>query len=74
MYFTYRGKFIRKSTGTKNAKRAEKIQSKVVTEMEEGRWFDRQPGEKITFEDMMDKYMAEHSEPKKASAERDDPR
>jgi len=71
MYFTYRGKFIRKSTGTKNTKRAEKIHSKVVTEMEEGRWFDRQPGEKITFKEMMEKYMAEHSEPKKASAERD---
>ena len=71
MYFTYRGKFIRKSTGTKNTKRAEKIHSKVVTEMEEGRWFDRQPGEKITFKEMMEKYMVEHSEPKKASAERD---
>jgi len=71
MYFTYRGKFIRKSTGTGNTKRAEKIHSKVVTEIEEGRWFDRLPGEKITFKEMMDKYMAEHSEPKKASAERD---
>jgi len=61
MDFIYKGRFIRKSAGTRNRKRAEKIHSKVVTEIEEGRWFDRQPGEKILFKEMMEKYMKEHS-------------
>ena len=37
-----------------------------MAEVIEGKWFDRQQEEKITFTEMMKKYMTEHSERNKA--------
>ncbi len=58
---THRGRRVRCSTETGNRKLAEKIYAKVKTELAEGRWFDRLPGEKKTFREMMEKYLREHS-------------
>ena len=66
MDFVYRGKFIRRSTETKNGKQAEQIYHKVMAEVIEGKWFDRRQEEEITFAEMMGKYMAEHSSRNKA--------
>jgi len=69
--FTYKGKQKRKSTETNDKKLAGRIYHKVLGEVAEGKWFERLPGEEKTFREMMDKYMKEHSLPKKASSERD---
>lgn len=71
MRFTYQGKQVRKSTETEDKKLAQRIYDKIRGEVAEGKWFERLPGADKTFREMMEKYMAEHSEPKKASAERD---
>lgn len=71
MRLTYRGKQIRKSTETGNKKLAKRIYDKILGEIAEGKWFEKLPGEEKTFAEMMEKYMNEHSIPKKASSERD---
>jgi len=71
MCFTHKGIFIRRSAETVDKRLAERIYHKVRAEVEEGKWFSRPPGEDILFSEMMEKYMAEHSVPKKSSSERD---
>jgi len=71
MRFSYKGKQIRKSTETTDKNLAKRIYDKVLGEIAEGKWFDRLLGEERTFKEMMDRYMAEYSTPKKASSERD---
>jgi integrase len=61
MRFTYKGRQIRKSAETTNKKLAERIYHKVLGEIAEGKWFDKLPGEEKTFEEMMEKYLKEHS-------------
>jgi integrase len=71
MCFSYKGKFIRRSTETKEKKLAERVYRKCLGEVAEDKWFKRLAGEDMTFKEMMKKYMKEHSIPKKASSERD---
>jgi len=71
MRFTYQGKHYRKSTETEDRKLAQRIYDKLKGEIAEGKWFKRLPGENKTFGEMMEKYMNEHSIPKKMSSERD---
>ena len=59
--FSYQGQQIRRSTETDDKKLAEKIHHKVMAEVIEGKYFDRQPGENIIFEELMKKYMKKHS-------------
>ncbi len=61
MCFVYEGRFVRKSTETRDRKIAEKIYHKAMTDVAEGKWFERSPGEEITFKEMMEKYLSEHS-------------
>ena len=65
------GKQIRKSTRTTDKKLAQRIHDKVMGQIAEGKWFEGSLGKHKTFKEMMDRYMAEHSTPKKASSERD---
>ena len=58
--FSYKGRQVRHSTETDDKKLAEKIYHKVMTEVAEGKWFERQQ-ETHTFAEMMEKYMKEHS-------------
>src|SRR3974377_442229 len=69
--FTYRGKQVRRSTETDDKKLAEKIYHKVMTDVAEGKWFERQQGTH-TFAEMMERYMKEHSKVKKRSTARDE--
>lgn len=71
MSFSYNGKQVRRSTETDNKKVAEKIYHKVMTEVAEGKWFEKPQGEGKTFGEMMEKYMDEHSVLKKRSTSRD---
>ena len=66
MSFVYNGRRHRQSTGTANRKLAQQIEDKVKGELVEGKWLERLPGEEKTFEEMMEKYLAEHAS-KKAS-------
>lgn len=61
MRFTYKGKQVRSSTETEDKKVALKIYHKVMTQIAEGKWFDRLPGEEKTFREMMERYLQEHS-------------
>ena len=71
MRFSYKGKQIRQSTETTDKNLAKRIYDKVLGEIAEGKWFDRLLGDERTFQQMMERYMAEHSTPKKASSEKD---
>ena len=71
MSFTYQGQQTQKSTGVKDRKLAEKIYCKIMTQIAEGKWFERLPGDEKTFKEMMDRYMTEHSIPNKKSWQRD---
>lgn len=57
MALTYgSGKQIRRSTESTDKKLAQKILAKVQTEIAEGKWFDRLPGETRTFSELAEKY------------------
>ncbi len=71
MSFSYKGRQIRRSTEVDDKKLAESIYYKVRTQIKEGKWFEIPPDADKTFKDMMDRYMEEHSIPKKASSGRD---
>ena len=60
MRFTYKGKQIRKSTEVTEKKLAEKIYCKVMTEVSEGKWFEKPSGENVTFKEMMERYNKEY--------------
>jgi integrase len=66
MSLVYKGGQIRRSTETTDRKTAEKIYHKVMTQIAEGKWFERLPGEEKTFKEMMEKYLSEHSARNKA--------
>ena len=70
MSFTYNGRQVRQSTETDDKKTAEKIYHKVMTDVAEGKWFERQERTR-GFAEMMEKYMKEHSAVKKRSTARD---
>ncbi len=68
MRFTYRGVQYRLSTTFTNKKKAEEVYAKTLTEIREGKWFEKMPGERITFSEMMKKYLDEHSSKNKAKS------
>ncbi len=61
MNFTVNGMHYQRSTGTSDKKLAEKIYRKVLTEIAEGRWFDRDAAIRHTYDEMMEKFMNEHA-------------
>ena len=66
MSFTCQGKQIKKTTGTDDRKLAKRIFDKVKGEVAERKWFEKLPGEDLTFKEMMERYMTEHSARNKA--------
>lgn len=66
MSITYQGRQIRRSTETSDKKLAEKIHAKVLTQITEGKWFDKPAGEDRTLGELLDKYIRECSVPNKA--------
>ena len=69
MRFTYMGRQVRKPTETSDKRLAEKIYHKVMTQVAEGKWFERQPDDNKTFVEMIDKYMTEYSITKTSSGQ-----
>ena len=55
------GRRIRKTTGTDNKRLAEDIYAKMKLDIREGRFFQKDQGNKRTFKDMAEKYMAEYA-------------
>ncbi|MBW2673254.1 MAG: site-specific integrase [Deltaproteobacteria bacterium] len=68
MSFSCNGRQYRRSTETQNKKLATRIFDKLKGEIAEGKWFEKQPGDGYTFEDLMDKYMVEYSAVNKAAS------
>lgn len=66
MCFTYNGKQVRKPTETTDKKLAQRIYDKIKGEIAEGKWFQKPAGENITFREMMEKYLSDHSQINKA--------
>ncbi len=57
----YEGKRIQESLNTTNKRMAEKLHAKVLTEIVEGRYFETAKSKTFTFDDMVKKYLSEHS-------------
>jgi len=57
---TINGARKRIPTGTENRRLAEMIHAKALTDIQEGRWFERQQGKVITFRELAEKYMAKY--------------
>ena len=61
MRFNYRGRQIRKSTEVSDKRLAEKIYCKIMTQIAEGKWFDKPVETPKTFSEMAAKYLSEYS-------------
>ena len=61
MSFSYKGKFIRKSTEATDRKLAKRVCDMVKGEIAQGKWFEKLPGEEKTCKEMLEKYLREHS-------------
>ena len=59
MSYVIHGRQERKTTGTENKRLAEKIYGKTLTDIEEGRFFDRPKSIKMV--EVIEKYMSEVS-------------
>jgi hypothetical protein len=68
MRFSFNGKQVRKPTETTDKKLAEKIHHKVMTQIAEGKWFEKPIGADKTLAELLDKYLKEHSTPNKAAS------
>jgi integrase len=54
------GKRIQVSTKTDNRKLAERINAKVITEIQEGIWFEKQKAKSVSFQEMTEKYLQKY--------------
>jgi integrase len=61
MRFMYHGRQVRRSTGTTDRRLAEAIYGKVQSQIVEGRWFEVQEAKTRTFDELMERYLAEHA-------------
>lgn len=66
MSLNYSGQQVRRSTETTDKKLAQRIFDKLKGEIAEGKWFEHLEGEDRTFNELMDRYMKEHSAVNKA--------
>jgi len=62
----YQGKRIQQSLNTDNKRLAEKIFAKMLTETVEGNYFETAKLKRITFDEMVDKYLSEHEKQRDA--------
>ena len=60
MSFSYDGKQVRRSTETANKKLAEKIYRKVMTEVAEGKWFEKPRDEDVTFDQLAEDFLNDY--------------
>ena len=67
MRLTVGGREVRRTTGTKDRRLAEKIEGKVKTEIVEGRWFDVQEERTRTVRELLERFEREHASRRKAT-------
>ena len=60
------GKQVRRSTETEDEERAKRIFDKIKGQIAEGKWFERLPGQDISFGELIEKYLEEYSAVQKA--------
>lgn len=72
MSLTYRGRQIRRPTGTSDKRLAEAILAKIRVKIVEGRFFDTLEEKERTFDEMMERYLREVSIRKSAGSHRRD--
>jgi len=63
----FKGRRIHESLKTDNKRLASKIYSKILVDMIEGRYFEKQEAKKHLLEELMDKFMKEHAVKREAS-------
>jgi integrase len=68
MRFSVNGKQIKVSTGTSDARLAEKIINKVKTQIAEGKWLDINTARQHDFDELIERYLNEHSKINKAAS------
>lgn len=61
MRFTFNGRQVRRPTETTDKKLAEKIHHKVMTQIAEGKWFEKPIGADKTVRELLDKYLVDYS-------------
>lgn len=61
MSFSGAGRHYNKSTGTADKALAKKIFAKTTVMIQEGKWFDVDHSTKYTYDELMDKFIAEHA-------------
>jgi integrase len=66
MRFSYQGRQIRRSTEVTDRKLAGRIYDKVLGQIAEGKWFEREPGTDKTVRELMERYLRDHSARNKA--------
>jgi integrase len=64
----YQGKRIQESTGTRSKKVAERIYAKVLSEIQEGRWYQAEKAKTITFSELVEKYMKKYQKQRDPSS------
>jgi len=70
MSYSFRGRQVRKSTGTTNKKVADTILSKVKTLIAEGAYLESVRGKNKTFADLAERYLKEVTPDKKPNTQR----
>ncbi|MDE3019306.1 MAG: tyrosine-type recombinase/integrase, partial [Nitrospirota bacterium] len=66
MRLTYQGQEVRRSTEVTDKRLAERIYHKLLGQIAEGKWFERLPGDEKTVEDLLERYLRDHSASNKA--------
>ncbi len=72
MTFSYRGRQIRRSTETVDKRLASKIHAKIITQIAEGKWLDVEKGKTTSFNELLERYLKEHSSKKAPNGSRRD--
>jgi len=61
MIFRHNGKKIQKSLETSDKKLAKAIEAKIITDIVEGKYYEKPTGHNKTFRQLMDRFMKEHA-------------
>lgn len=72
MSFSYNRRQYQRSTGTADRRLAEAILAKVKTQIVEGKWFEIDQAKQHTFDEMMERFLREHSRINRPGAHKND--
>lgn len=72
VFYSYRGRQYRQSTGTTNKKLAESVHAKIKTQIVEGNFLEKSKDQDKTFDQLADRYLEEVVPTKSLNTQRDD--